>query len=172
QDKAAELRRRMSADKAAAIVSRLEDPSDSGDLSQQSHEEWLFLNRNSLEKSLLREVEEALLRVREGVYGICQECEEPISPKRLQALPWAKSCVRPNSEAQPSRSMRTSARISKRSSPVPGNHGIRPPGISAGLKPYHRRRAQPPSFQENSRSHRRLVLRGSGPSALLLTHRQ
>jgi len=94
QDKAAELRRRMSADKAAAIVSRLEDPSDSGDLSQQSHEEWLFLNRNNLEKSLLREVEEALLRVQEGVYGICQECEEPISPKRLQALPWAKFCVR------------------------------------------------------------------------------
>jgi len=93
-DKAAELRRRMSADKAAAIVSRLEDPSDSGDLSQQSHEEWLFLNRNNLEKSLLREVEEALLRSREGTYGICQECEEPISPKRLQALPWAKFCVR------------------------------------------------------------------------------
>src|SRR2546428_7071495 len=94
QDKAAELRRRMSADKAAAIVSRLEDPSDSGDLSQQSHEEWLFLNRNSLEKSLLREVAEALLRVRGGVYGICHDCEEPISPKRLQALPWAKFCVR------------------------------------------------------------------------------
>ena len=92
-EKASELRRRMSADKAAAVVSRLEDPSDSGDLSQQSHEEWLFLNRNSLEKSLLREVEEALLRVKEGTYGICQECEEPISAKRLQALPWAKFCV-------------------------------------------------------------------------------
>jgi DnaK suppressor protein len=94
RDKATELRRRMSAEKAAAIVSRIEDPSDSGDLSQQSHEEWLFLNRNNLEKSLLREVEEALARVKEGSYGICQECEEPISPKRLQALPWAKFCVR------------------------------------------------------------------------------
>jgi DnaK suppressor protein len=94
RDKAQELRRRMSAEKAAAIVSRLEDPSDSGDLSQQSHEEWLFLNRNNLEKSLLREVEEAMARVQEGTYGICQECEEPISPKRLQALPWAKFCVR------------------------------------------------------------------------------
>jgi DnaK suppressor protein len=94
QEKRAELRRRMSADRAAAIVSRLEDPSDDGDLSQQSHEEWLFLNRNNLEKTLLREVEEALTRVREGSYGICQECEEPISPKRLQALPWAKFCVR------------------------------------------------------------------------------
>ena len=94
RDKAQELRRRMSAEQAAAIVSRLEDPSDSGDLSQQSHEEWLFLNRNNLEKSLLREVEEALARIREGTYGVCQECGEPISPKRLQALPWAKFCVR------------------------------------------------------------------------------
>ena len=93
-EKARDLRRRMSAEQAAAIVSRLEDPSDSGDLSQQSHEEWLFLNRNSLEKSLLREVEEALRRAKDGTYGICQECEEPISPKRLQALPWAKFCVR------------------------------------------------------------------------------
>src|SRR5262245_46768294 len=93
REKASELRRRMSAEKAAAVVSRLEDPSDSGDLSQQSHEEWLFLNRNSLERSLLREVEEALMRVHEGTYGICQECEEPISAKRLQALPWAKFCV-------------------------------------------------------------------------------
>jgi DnaK suppressor protein len=93
-DKAQDLRRRMSAESAAAIVARLEDPSDSGDLSQQSHEEWLFLNRNNLEKTLLREVEEALARVKEGTYGICAECEEPISPKRLQALPWAKFCVR------------------------------------------------------------------------------
>ena len=94
REKANDLRRRMSAENAAAIVSRLEDPSDSGDLSQQSHEEWLFLNRNNLEKSLLREVEEALARVKDGTYGVCQECEEPISPKRLQALPWAKFCVR------------------------------------------------------------------------------
>src|SRR5256885_7336284 len=94
RDKVNELRRRMSAEKAAAIVSRLEDPSDSGDLSQQSHEEWLFLNRNNLEKTLLREVEEALRRVKEGTYGICQECEEPIFPKRLQALPLAQFCVR------------------------------------------------------------------------------
>ena len=94
REKAYELRHRMSAENAAAIVSRLEDPSDSGDLSQQSHEEWLFLNRNNLEKALLREVEEALVRVKEGTYGICQECDEPISPKRLQALPWAKFCVR------------------------------------------------------------------------------
>ena len=91
RDKATELRRRMSADKAAAIVSRLEDPSDSGDLSQQSHEEWLFLNRNNLEKSLLREVEEALLRVEEGTYGICPRREPDLKGRRTpRSARWAR----------------------------------------------------------------------------------
>lgn len=94
REKASELRGRMSAERTAAIVARLEDPSDSGDLSQQSHEEWIFLNRNNLENALLREVEGALRRIDEQTYGVCQECREPISPKRLQALPWAKFCVR------------------------------------------------------------------------------
>src|SRR5258708_10520563 len=89
RDKANELRRRMSAEKAAAVVSRLEDPSDSGDLTQQSHEEWLVLNPNKLEKSLLREVEEGLALVKAGTYGVCQEFEKPISPQRLHALPQA-----------------------------------------------------------------------------------
>jgi DnaK suppressor protein len=26
-------------------------------------------------------------------YGVCLECEEPISPKRLDAVPWARYCV-------------------------------------------------------------------------------
>ena len=42
---------------------------------------------------LLREVSDALRRIDVGQYGICMECEEPISPKRLDAVPWAKYCV-------------------------------------------------------------------------------
>ena len=41
-----------------------------------------------------REVRAALQRIREGSYGICQECDEPISPARLAALPWAALCIR------------------------------------------------------------------------------
>src|ERR1044071_786330 len=91
--KADEVRRSMSAQKVAQVVTRLDVPSDEGDLSQQSHEEWIFLNRNTLEMKLLREVEEALRRIERGTYGICHECEEPISAKRLDAVPWAKYCV-------------------------------------------------------------------------------
>jgi len=92
--KAEELRRSMSAQKIAQVVSRLDVPSDEGDLSQQSHEEWIFLNRNSLDMKLLREVQAALRRVQHGSYGVCAACEEPISPKRLDAVPWAKFCVK------------------------------------------------------------------------------
>ena len=91
--KAEEVRRSMSAQKVAQVVTRLDVPSDEGDLSQQSHEEWIFLNRNTLEMKLLREVEAALRRIEQGTYGVCHECEEPISSKRLDAVPWAKYCV-------------------------------------------------------------------------------
>ncbi len=41
-----------------------------------------------------REARAALHRMETGAYGICEECEEPISPKRLAALPSAALCIR------------------------------------------------------------------------------
>src|SRR5271165_7205585 len=77
--KAEEVRRSMSAQKVAQVVTRLDIPSDEGDLSQQSHEEWIFLNRNTLDMKLLREISGALHRIGTGQYGECMQCEEPIS---------------------------------------------------------------------------------------------
>lgn len=42
---------------------------------------------------LLREVGGALSRIEDGSYGICEDCEEEISSKRLRAIPWARRCV-------------------------------------------------------------------------------
>src|SRR5208283_5550529 len=91
--KAEEVRRSMSAQKAAQVVARLDIPSDEGDLSQQHHEEWIFLNRNTIDIKLLREISDALDRIDHDTYGICMECEEAISAKRLDAVPWARYCV-------------------------------------------------------------------------------
>jgi DnaK suppressor protein len=93
EKKAEEVRRSMSAQKAAQVVSRLDYPSDEGDLSQQHHEEWIFLNRNTIDMKLLREIGDALERIEQGSYGTCMDCEEPISVKRLDAVPWARYCV-------------------------------------------------------------------------------
>jgi len=88
-----EVRVRLSAAHAAEVVQRPEEPLDSGDCCQKSHDEWLFLNQNRLEIALLRDVQHALRRLEEGTFGICPECNEPIPPKRLNAVPWAKFCL-------------------------------------------------------------------------------
>ena len=41
----------------------------------------------------LKNITAALTRLRAGDYGICHECEEEISEKRLRALPFATTCL-------------------------------------------------------------------------------
>jgi DnaK suppressor protein len=64
------------------------------DQAQVSHDEFVSQHLNSLDYVQLRMVEEALDRLDSGDYGICLSCEQPIPAKRLQALPWARCCVR------------------------------------------------------------------------------
>jgi len=42
----------------------------------------------------LMQINNALERIDDGEFGVCMECEEPISPKRLAAVPWAAYCLR------------------------------------------------------------------------------
>ena len=45
-------------------------------------------------KDLLNRVNEALDRIENGTYGICEMCEEPIAEERLKALPYANLCIK------------------------------------------------------------------------------
>lgn len=47
-------------------------------------------HRSSRERA---EMQAALDRMRDGSYGICEACEQPIPPRRLEAIPWARYCV-------------------------------------------------------------------------------
>ena len=47
----------------------------------------------SQDLSVLRQIEAARARLRDGTYGVCAQCEEEISPKRLNAIPWAAYCI-------------------------------------------------------------------------------
>lgn len=44
-------------------------------------------------QGVLAEVYDALGRVNTPSWGLCQGCDHPISPKRLEALPWASLCL-------------------------------------------------------------------------------
>jgi DnaK suppressor protein len=63
------------------------------DQAQISNEEFVVLRLNNLEYRKLRQVKAALQRIEDGDYGICNNCGEPIPPRRLQVLPWATYCV-------------------------------------------------------------------------------
>lgn len=57
-------------------------------------EEVGMLNSLGLSETYeLREIEAALARIDEGTYGICESCDEPIDPRRLEVVSYARLCV-------------------------------------------------------------------------------
>ena len=91
--KASEIRASLQSSSAAKALARGGEPLDLEELPTQSHEEWIFLNRNSIDVMLLREIDEASSRIEDESYGICMGCDDPISLKRLEAVAWARYCV-------------------------------------------------------------------------------
>lgn len=49
------------------------------------------LDENHMET--LAQIETALSAINKGTYGICVDCEEPIAPARLKAIPFASRCI-------------------------------------------------------------------------------
>ncbi|MGZ4339311.1 MAG: TraR/DksA family transcriptional regulator [Gaiellaceae bacterium] len=41
----------------------------------------------------LQDIEDALRRIDEGSYGVCEVCGRPIGADRLSAIPWARLCI-------------------------------------------------------------------------------
>ena len=67
------------------------DPIDQIQSMHMREESAIHLGRRS---RILAEVDRSLRAISEGSYGICVDCEEPISLKRLETIPWAPRCLR------------------------------------------------------------------------------
>jgi DnaK suppressor protein len=75
----------------------------SGDIYDQASSERdreLGLLLGDREREKLHAIDEALLRIKEGEYGVCEECEEEIPLGRLKAMPFARHCVRCKSDLE------------------------------------------------------------------------
>ncbi|PYV92068.1 MAG: hypothetical protein DMG05_05675 [Acidobacteria bacterium] len=70
------------------------------DLCVQSLLKDQFLSLCERERKTLEMVEEALERIQTEVYGLCEECQEPINEKRLKALAWVKLCINCQSQKE------------------------------------------------------------------------
>ena len=71
----------------------IEKSADEMDQIQYATERDLAISNADRESTLLRDVRATLRRIHAGTFGICMECESPISPKRLAAVPWAAHCI-------------------------------------------------------------------------------
>ena len=72
----------------------IEKSPDALDEVQLAGERELAIRNLDRGSNLLRSVRGALARIADGSYGICLHCEEEIKPKRLDAVPWTKYCIR------------------------------------------------------------------------------
>ncbi len=77
-------------DQAAALELYDDGVKDSVDLSVQDLNKEIALRLGERSSQLVADVDQALLRMKEGGYGICARCAQPIDERRLEAIPTAR----------------------------------------------------------------------------------
>lgn len=77
-------------DQSAALEADDDGVKDSVDLSVIDVSRELAFRLGERESQLVADIDQALLRIREGTYGTCARCGEPIAERRLEALPTAR----------------------------------------------------------------------------------
>ena len=68
-------------------------PTHPADQSDREYEQAKDLHIASMERGMIRQIDEALRRIEDGSYGICLVCQQPIQRRRLLAEPWAQLCI-------------------------------------------------------------------------------
>lgn len=63
---------------------------DEADLASAHISQTQALNQRDKMLMKIKDIDEALARIENGTYGICEETEEPIEEKRLIAIPWTR----------------------------------------------------------------------------------
>jgi DnaK suppressor protein len=84
---AADLKRSFSGEDRIVM-----DTCDDGDLATLEEHDEMVSKRLNARRAQIRGIDGALLRIKEGIYGICAECGEGIEERRLAAMPFAPLC--------------------------------------------------------------------------------
>ena len=70
------------------------EPSDVEDLGQMTYTEEMLDRLSQRDMFILREIDYALQKIKEGTYGICEGCGTDIPEERLCAIPWTRFCAK------------------------------------------------------------------------------
>ncbi|MFB3819374.1 MAG: TraR/DksA family transcriptional regulator [Candidatus Methylomirabilales bacterium] len=66
---------------------------DIADQASSAYTKEFLLSIGDAERRMLKQIDEALDRIRQDTYGLCEVCGEMIGERRLEALPFAKLCI-------------------------------------------------------------------------------
>lgn len=66
---------------------------DPVDLAVRNYSKNVMLAVSENESKQLVLIDESLVRIEDEEYGICQNCQKEVNPKRLAAIPWARYCL-------------------------------------------------------------------------------
>jgi len=72
----------------------LEATQDPADMAANAYTKELLISMSANDRRLLALIDEALLRIETGGFGECVHCGEPVQEKRLEAVPWARFCLK------------------------------------------------------------------------------
>jgi len=67
---------------------------DPADQAAAEYERQAIVHKSNTARQMLKTLGQALERIRQGSFGECAECGGDIEPKRLEAIPWARYCVK------------------------------------------------------------------------------
>ena len=70
------------------------DPSELLDMVSEGEMDYMAAVSAQAGSATIDEIELALKKLRDGTYGVCEECGSEIKPRRLQVRPFATMCVR------------------------------------------------------------------------------
>lgn len=66
---------------------------DFGDMATEAYGQEMSFTISDQGRRHLKDIEDALLRVRDGTFGVCERCQKPIDEARLEAVPQAPMCI-------------------------------------------------------------------------------
>ncbi len=91
---------RKSVKNGTEAVAAIEPGGDIYDQASSERDRELGLLLGDREREKIHNIDEALLRINEGDYGICEECDEDIPLGRLKAMPFTRHCVKCKSDLE------------------------------------------------------------------------
>jgi len=69
-------------------------PIHMADIGSDNYEQEFSLGLMDSERKIVREIHEALKRIQDGTYGVCEGTGDPIPKVRLKGIPWTRYCLK------------------------------------------------------------------------------